>query len=52
MEDFSKRKTGKDKSRRNFVYNGKYSAKHIRKQEALQQATTKRKELEKKGGSA
>lgn len=31
----TKRKTGKEKKRRNQDYNGKYSAKHVREQEAI-----------------
>jgi len=33
--DDYKRKTKKDKARRNFEYNGKYSPKHVRMQEEL-----------------
>lgn len=33
---FEKRKTKKDKERRNQIYNGKYSQKHIRIQEQNQ----------------
>jgi hypothetical protein len=34
-DDFQKRKTKKDKSKRNFERYGKYSPKHIRMQEEL-----------------
>ena len=34
---FEKRKTKKDKERRNQIYNGKYSQKHIRIQEQNQE---------------
>jgi|TARA_B110000967_G_C18883991_1_gene562826 hypothetical protein len=34
---YQKRKTGKDKERRNREINGKYSAKHIRIQEQCQE---------------
>lgn len=34
-DDFEKRKTKKDKARRNKEYNGKYSPKHVRHQEML-----------------
>ena len=34
-DDFEKRKTKKDKARRNKEYNGKYSPKHVRQQEIL-----------------
>lgn len=34
-DDFEKRKTKKDKARRNKEYNGKYSAKHTRQHELL-----------------
>lgn len=34
-DDFQKRKTKKDKSKRNFERYGKYSPKHVRMQEEL-----------------
>lgn len=34
-DDFQKRKTKKDKAKRNFEHYGKYSPKHIRMQEEL-----------------
>ena len=34
-DDFEKRKTKKDKARRNKEYNGKYTPKHARQQEIL-----------------
>ena len=52
---FDKRKTKKDKERRNKEFNGKYSQKHIRIQEKEQEnhlkniTTEKQKKTEKKG---
>jgi hypothetical protein len=52
---FDKRKTKKDKERRNKEFNGKYSQKHIRIQEKEQEnhlkniTTEKQKKTDKKG---
>lgn len=41
-DDFQKRKTKKDKSKRNFELYGKFTPKHIRQQEELQQVQSQR----------
>lgn len=41
-DDFQKRKTKKDKAKRNFELYGKFSPKHIRQQEELQRVHAQR----------
>ena len=41
-DDFQKRKTKKDKAKRNFELYGKFTPKHIRQQEELQHAHIQR----------
>lgn len=47
-DDFEKRKTKKDKARRNKEYNGKYSPKHVRQQELLMERREQMTKVENK----
>lgn len=47
-DDFEKRKTKKDKARRNKEYNGKYSPKHVRQQEILLERRQQMPKIEEK----
>lgn len=49
--EFKKRKTGKDKERRNREINGKYSAKHIRIQDQCQENHLKNIQTERSNNS-